>query len=71
MGGNRLLKSSDRGDHFYPISPDLSTKDSARIIMSTRTTGGITRDNSGAETYGTITTVAELPVRPGTLPVSK
>ena len=36
MGGNRLLKSSDRGDHFYPISPDLSTKDSARIIMSTQ-----------------------------------
>lgn len=67
MGGNRLLKSSDRGDHFYPISPDLSTRDSARIIMSTRLTGGITRDNSGAETHGTITTVAESPVRPGIL----
>jgi len=67
MGCNRLLKSSDRGDHFYPISPDLSTRDSARIIVSTRTTGGITRDNSGAETYGTITTVAESPIRPGIL----
>jgi hypothetical protein len=67
MGANRLLKSSDRGDHFYPISPDLSTRDSARIIMSTRTTGGITRDNSGAETHGTITTVAESPIRPGIL----
>jgi hypothetical protein len=67
MGGNRLLKSTDRGDHFYPISPDLSTKDSARIIMSTRLTGGITRDNSGAETHGTITTVAESPIRPGIL----
>ncbi|MDP9279737.1 MAG: hypothetical protein M3P00_09985, partial [Gemmatimonadota bacterium] len=67
LGGNRLLKSSDRGDHFYPISPDLSTKDSARIIMSTRLTGGITRDNSGAETHGTITTVAESPIRPGIL----
>ncbi|HJQ09451.1 MAG TPA: hypothetical protein VJ840_00295 [Gemmatimonadaceae bacterium] len=67
MGGNRLLKSSDRGDHFYPISPDLSTRDSARIIMSTRFTGGITRDNSGAETHGTITTVAESPIRPGIL----
>ena len=67
MGANRLLKSTDRGDHFYPISPDLSTRDSARIIMSTRTTGGITRDNSGAETHGTITTVAESPVRPGIL----
>jgi hypothetical protein len=67
IGGNRLLKSTDRGDHFYPISPDLSTKDSARIIMSTRLTGGITRDNSGAETHGTITTVAESPIRPGIL----
>ena len=67
MGGNRLLRSSDRGDHFYPISPDLSTRDSTRIIMSTRLTGGITRDNSGAETHGTITTVAESPIRPGIL----
>jgi hypothetical protein len=67
MGGNRVLKSSDRGDHFYPISPDLSTKDSARIIVSTRTTGGVTRDATGAETYGTITTVAESPIRPGIL----
>ena len=67
MGGNRLLKSSDRGDHFYPISPDLSTKDSARIIMSTKLTGGITRDATGAETHGTITTVAESPIRPGIL----
>ena len=67
IGGNRLLKSTDRGNHFYPISPDLSTKDSARIIMSTRLTGGITRDNSGAETHGTITTLAESPIRPGIL----
>ena len=67
MGANRLLKSSDRGDHFYPISPDLSTKDSARIIMSTRNTGGITRDNTGAETHSTITTIAESTIRPGIL----
>jgi hypothetical protein len=67
MGGNRLLKSTDRGDHFYPISADLSTKDSTRIIVSTRTTGGITRDNSGAETHATISTVAESPIRPGIL----
>jgi len=67
MGANRLLKSTDRGDHFYPISADLSTKDSTRIIVSTRTTGGITRDNSGAETHATISTVAESPIRPGIL----
>src|SRR2546430_16188106 len=53
MGGNRLLKSTDRGDHFFPISPDLSTRDSARIIMRHRLTGGISRGNPGAETHGT------------------
>jgi photosystem II stability/assembly factor-like uncharacterized protein len=67
MAGNRLLKSTDRGDHFYPISPDLSTADSMRINVSTKTTGGVTRDATGAETYGTITTIAESPVRPGIL----
>jgi hypothetical protein len=67
MGGNKLLKSTDRGDNFYPISPDLSTADSFRIRVSTKTTGGVTRDATGAETHGTITTVSESPVRPGIL----
>jgi photosystem II stability/assembly factor-like uncharacterized protein len=67
MGGNRLLKSTDRGDNFYPISPDLSTADSFRIRVSTKTTGGVTRDATGAETHGTITTISESPIRPGIL----
>ncbi len=67
MGGNRLLRSLDRGDNFYPISPDLSTADSMRIKVSTKTTGGITSDATGAETYGTITAIAESPIRPGIL----
>ncbi len=67
MAGNRLLKSSDRGDNFYPISPDLTTADSVRINISTKTTGGVTRDATGAETYGTITAIAESPIRPGIL----
>src|SRR5687768_8591650 len=67
IAGNKVLKSSDRGDHFHPISPDLTTADSTRIRISTRTTGGITRDATGAETHGTITTIAESPVRPGIL----
>ncbi|HUQ98216.1 MAG TPA: hypothetical protein VM166_02110 [Gemmatimonadaceae bacterium] len=67
MGGNRLLKSTDRGDNFYPISPDLSTADTMRIRVSTKTTGGVTSDATGAETYGTITAVAESPIRPGIL----
>jgi hypothetical protein len=67
IGGNRLLKSTNKGDDFYPISPDLSTNDSVRINVSTKTTGGVTRDATGAETYGTITTVSESPIRPGIL----
>lgn len=67
MGGNRVLKSLDRGDHLFPISPDLSTNDTAKINVSLHTTGGITLDATGAETYGTITTLAESPVRPGVL----
>lgn len=67
IGGNRVLKSTDRGDHLMIISPDLSTRDSAAIRTSMETTGGITRDATGAEQYGTVTTLAESPVRPGLL----
>ncbi len=67
LAGNRVLKSTNRGDAFIPISPDLTTADSMRIRVSTRSTGGITRDATGAETYSTITTLAESPVRPGIL----
>ncbi|HEY8311908.1 MAG TPA: hypothetical protein VIG47_15195, partial [Gemmatimonadaceae bacterium] len=67
MGGNRVLKSLDLGDHLFPISPDLSTNDTAKINVSLHTTGGITLDATGAETYGTITTLAESPIRPGLL----
>src|SRR5665213_89810 len=67
MGGNRVLKSLDRGDHMFPISPDLSTRDTTKIKISTTTTGGITTDATGAETYGTITSLAESPIRAGLL----
>lgn len=67
MGGNRVLKSLDRGDHMFPISPDLSTNDTAKINVGLHTTGGITLDATGAEAYGTITTLAESPIRPGLL----
>jgi hypothetical protein len=35
IGGNRVLKSTQRGDNLYPISPDLSKKNYARIDTST------------------------------------
>ncbi len=65
--GSKVLKSTNRGDNLTPISPDLTTRDAAKIKVSTQTTGGITPDNTGAETHSTITTLAESPIRPGLL----
>ena len=67
LGGNRVLKSTQRGDNLYPISPDLSKKNMARIDTSMNKTGGITLDATGAETYGTVVSLAESYVRPGFL----
>lgn len=66
-GSNRVMKSVNRGDGMYPISRDLSYADSMKSRVSTRTTGGITIDATGAETYGTIVSLAESFVRPGLL----
>ena len=67
MGGSRVLKSTWRGDNLYPISPDLSKKQWGKIDTSMTKTGGITRDATGAETYGTVVALAESYVRAGWL----
>jgi photosystem II stability/assembly factor-like uncharacterized protein len=67
VGGNRVLKSTQRGDNLYPISPDLSKKQMAKIDTSMNKTGGVTLDATGAETYGTVVALAESYVRPGFL----
>jgi photosystem II stability/assembly factor-like uncharacterized protein len=56
FGGNHLFKSVDRGDTWRIISPDLSDNDPER---TTRTSGGLTRDVTGAENHGTIITIAQ------------
>ncbi|HXM37897.1 MAG TPA: hypothetical protein VN908_04460 [Gemmatimonadales bacterium] len=66
-GANKVMKSTRRGEDLYPISPDLTTRDTMKIRVSTRTTGGITPDVTGAETYCTIVSLAESPLRPGLL----
>jgi photosystem II stability/assembly factor-like uncharacterized protein len=66
-GANRVLKSNYRGDDLFPISPDLTTRDTMRIRVSTTVTGGITPDVTGAEMYSTIVSLAESPVRRGML----
>ena len=65
--GNRVVKSTDFGDKLKVISPDLSYADPEKIEVSTRTTGGITPDVTGAETHATITALAESPLVRGLL----
>jgi hypothetical protein len=66
-GASKVMKSTQRGDNLQPISPDLTTRDTMRIRVSTSATGGITPDITGAETHSTITTLAESPIRFGLL----
>ena len=67
IGANRVMKSVNRGASMFPISPDLSLKDTMKLRVSTTTTGGITPDVTGAETYGTIVALAESALLHGTL----
>lgn len=67
FGANRVLKSTKRGDNMFLISPELSYADTMKIRVSTTTTGGITTDATGAETYGTIVSLNESPLRAGIL----
>jgi photosystem II stability/assembly factor-like uncharacterized protein len=67
IGASRVYKSLQRGDNMFPISGDLSYADTMKIRISTRTTGGITIDATGAETFGTIVSLNESPVKAGKL----
>ena len=62
VGGNHLFRSVDRGDHWQIISPDLTTNDQQKYGQPS---GGITRENTGAETHCTIITISESPLVPG------
>ncbi len=67
FGANRVFKSVQRGDNMFAISPDLTYADTMKIRVSTRTTGGITPDVTSAETFGTIVSLNESPVKAGLL----
>jgi len=62
FGGNFLFKTTDRGESWAIISPDLSTNDPVKID---RKTGGLTADVTGAENHCSIVTVSESPLKPG------
>ena len=63
-GGNRVFRSTDEGQSWEPISPDLTRADPDKLGPSG---GPITRDTSGAEHYCTLHTFAESPHEPGVL----
>lgn len=57
MGSQFLHKSDDMGDTWKIISPDLTTDDESK--QQQLESGGLSRDNSGAENHCTIFTIAE------------
>ena len=63
-GGNRVFRSTDEGQSWEPISPDLTRADPDKLGPSG---GPITRDTSGAEHYCTLYTFEESPHEPGVL----
>ena len=61
---NVLFKSTDEGQSWTPISPDLTRNDRTKQIASG---GPITKDNTGVEVYCTIFAAAESHLEPGLL----
>ncbi len=59
LGGQFLFRSRDHGESWDRISPDLTTNDPAK--QHQENSGGLTIDNSDAEKYETIYTIAESP----------
>ena len=57
MGSQFLHKSDDMGDTWVKISPDLTTNDKTK--QNQEDSGGLSKDNSGAENHCTIFTIAE------------
>ena len=64
FGGNVLFRSRDYGHTWDVISPDLTTNDTTKQLSSG---GEIVTDNTAAEFHTTILTIAESPVKAGTL----
>ncbi|MEO1215162.1 MAG: hypothetical protein AAFY45_16645 [Bacteroidota bacterium] len=60
VGGNHLYKSNNKGKSWMIISPDLSSND--RIKRKQGVSGGISPDNTGAETHCSISSISISPV---------
>ena len=62
IGAQFLFRSRDFGQTWDRISPDLTTNDPAK--QQQEQSGGVTVDNSSAETHTTIYAIAESPKNP-------
>ena len=69
VGANRLFKSTDRGDSWTAISPDLTTNTKRDTVVTMGLKGSeitISRDD-GIVSYSTLVTIAESPKQVGLL----
>ncbi len=64
IGGSQILKTTDEGQSWQEISPDLTNADPETLKPSG---GPINRDAVGAEHYATVYTLAESPHEPGVI----
>lgn len=65
MGSQYLHKSTDRGQSWKIISPDLTTNDPEKQKQSE--SGGLTYDATGAENHTTIISIAPSPRKEGVI----
>jgi len=65
IGAQFLFRSRDFGQTWDRISPDLTTNDPAK--QRQEQSGGVTIDNSSAETHTTIYAISESPKNPNVL----
>jgi photosystem II stability/assembly factor-like uncharacterized protein len=69
-GGNKVFGSRDRGDTWTLVSPDLTTSDNVKRDATPifgKTAKELLSRNDGVVHFGTITTLAESPLRAGVL----
>jgi hypothetical protein len=64
-GSQFLHKSTNKGDTWEIISPDLTTNDPSK--QKQHESGGLTMDATGAENHCTIITIAPSPVKQGVI----
>ena len=64
IGGSQVLKTTNEGQSWQEISPDLTKADPETLKPSG---GPINRDAVGAEHYATVYALAESPQEPGTI----